>query len=55
VSEDLLHRTHPEVVKRLRRAEGHLRSTMHVLGDVAQHSGRSAQTKNIEYSGCGSS
>jgi uncharacterized protein len=28
MSEDLLHQTHPEVVKRFRRAEGHLRSTI---------------------------
>jgi DNA-binding FrmR family transcriptional regulator len=31
MSEDLLHRTHPEVVKRLRRAEGHLRSTITMI------------------------
>jgi Metal-sensitive transcriptional repressor len=28
MSDELLHRTHPEVVRRLRRAEGHLRSTI---------------------------
>jgi uncharacterized protein len=31
MSEDLLHQTHPEVVKRLRRAEGHLRSTITMI------------------------
>jgi uncharacterized protein len=31
MNEDLLHRTHPEVVKRLRRAEGHLRSTITMI------------------------
>jgi uncharacterized protein len=31
MSEVLLHRTHPEVVKRLRRAEGHLRSTITMI------------------------
>jgi DNA-binding FrmR family transcriptional regulator len=31
VSEDLLHQTHPEVVKRFRRAEGHLRSTITMI------------------------
>ena len=31
MSEDLLHQTHPEVVKRLRRAEGHLRSTIAMI------------------------
>ena len=29
--EDLLHRTHPDVIKRLKRAEGHLRSTIAML------------------------
>jgi uncharacterized protein len=31
MSEDLLHQTHPEVVRRLRRAEGHLRSTITMI------------------------
>jgi DNA-binding FrmR family transcriptional regulator len=31
MSEDLLHQTHPEVVRRLRRAEGHLRSTIAMI------------------------
>ena len=31
MNQDLLHRTHPEVVKRLRRAEGHLRSTITMI------------------------
>ena len=31
MSEDLLHRTHPDVIKRLKRAEGHLRSTIAML------------------------
>jgi uncharacterized protein len=31
MSEDLLHRTHAEVVRRLRRAEGHLRSTIGMI------------------------
>jgi uncharacterized protein len=31
MSEDLVHQTHPEVVKRLRRAEGHLRSTITMI------------------------
>lgn len=26
-----LHRTHPEIIKRLRRAEGHLRTTLRML------------------------
>jgi DNA-binding FrmR family transcriptional regulator len=29
--EDLLHQTHPEVIKRLKRAEGHLRSTISMI------------------------
>lgn len=28
-----LHGTHPEVVKRLKRAEGHLRSVIQMIGD----------------------
>jgi DNA-binding FrmR family transcriptional regulator len=31
MSEALLHQTHPEVVRRLRRAEGHLRSTITMI------------------------
>jgi uncharacterized protein len=31
MSKDLHHQTHPEVVKRLRRAEGHLRSTITMI------------------------
>ena len=31
MNQNLLHRTHPEVVKRLRRAEGHLRSTITMI------------------------
>ena len=31
MSEDLLHQTHPEVVRRLRRAEGQLRSTISMI------------------------
>jgi DNA-binding FrmR family transcriptional regulator len=31
MSEHLLHRSHPEVVRRLRRAEGHLRSTIGMI------------------------
>jgi DNA-binding FrmR family transcriptional regulator len=31
MAEDLLHRTHPEVVKRLKRAEGHLRATITMI------------------------
>ena len=31
MNEQLLHRTHPEVVRRLRRAEGHLRSTIGMI------------------------
>jgi uncharacterized protein len=31
MNEDLLHRSHPEVVKRLRRAEGHLRGTITMI------------------------
>jgi DNA-binding FrmR family transcriptional regulator len=31
MNEDVLHRTHPEIVKRLRRAEGHLRATISMI------------------------
>ncbi len=31
MTDELLHRTHPEVVRRLRRAEGHLRSTITMI------------------------
>jgi uncharacterized protein len=31
MSENLLHRTHPEIIKRLRRAEGHPRSTIAMI------------------------
>ena len=31
MNEALLHRSHPEVVRRLRRAEGHLRSTIAMI------------------------
>jgi DNA-binding FrmR family transcriptional regulator len=31
MNEDLLHQTHPEVVRRLRRAEGQLRSTISMI------------------------
>lgn len=31
MSENLLHQTHPEAVKRLRRAEGHLRSVIEMI------------------------
>jgi uncharacterized protein len=31
MDEDLVHRTHPEIIKRLRRAEGHLRSTITMI------------------------
>jgi uncharacterized protein len=31
VAEGLLHQTHPEVIRRLRRAEGHLRSTITMI------------------------
>jgi DNA-binding FrmR family transcriptional regulator len=31
MSEDLLHQTHSDVIKRLKRAEGHLRSTITMI------------------------
>jgi DNA-binding FrmR family transcriptional regulator len=31
MSEDLLHQTHPDVIKRLKRAQGHLRSTITMI------------------------
>jgi uncharacterized protein len=31
MSEDLLHQTHSDVIKRLKRAEGHLRSTIAMI------------------------
>ena len=31
MQQDLLHRIHPEIVKRLRRAEGHLRATITMI------------------------
>jgi uncharacterized protein len=31
MSEDLLHQTHSDVIKRLKRAEGHLRSTITMM------------------------
>lgn len=31
MSETLLHKTHPDTVKRLRRAEGHLRSVIEMI------------------------
>ena len=42
MNESLLHQTHPEIVKRLRRAEGHLRNVVDMIEqgraclDVAQ-------------------
>lgn len=33
MSEAHLHRTHPEIVKRLRRAEGHLKTIIQMIGD----------------------
>jgi DNA-binding FrmR family transcriptional regulator len=31
MNDGILHRTHPEVIKRLRRAEGHLRATISMI------------------------
>jgi DNA-binding FrmR family transcriptional regulator len=31
MEQDLLHQTHPEIVRRLRRAEGHLRATITMI------------------------
>lgn len=33
MSKDHLHESHPEVVKRLKRAEGHLRKVIEMFGD----------------------
>lgn len=33
MSEQHLHKTHPDIVKRLKRAEGHLRSITAMIGD----------------------
>ena len=34
MNEDLLHRTHPELATRLRRAEGHLRAIEKAIAEV---------------------
>ena len=33
MSDNHLHETHPDIVKRLRRAEGHLRSVIEMIGE----------------------
>ncbi|MSP50076.1 MAG: metal-sensing transcriptional repressor [Alphaproteobacteria bacterium] len=33
MAHDQLHRTHPEIIKRLRRAEGHLKTIIEMIAD----------------------